>query len=203
MLTSDQSLVDLSYMVRWNIRNLKQYAYQLKDPQATVREVAEAAMRSSVAEVPLNGVMGGSGRAEIEANVRSRMQAVLDAYRAGILIQGVDIKKADPPAKVNAAFQKVQAAQQNYTELSNAQAYAQQVKALAEGSATQFNKVYEQYRRPRGDPAPHVLRNDGTGAAQQRQGDRPTGGVTGYLPLPAMQKKAIVPDAPQQPGSGQ
>jgi membrane protease subunit HflK len=58
--------------------------------------------------------MGGSGRAEIEANVRSRMQAVLDAYRAGILIQGVDIKKADPPAKVNAAFQKVQAAQQNY-----------------------------------------------------------------------------------------
>jgi membrane protease subunit HflK len=51
MLTSDQSLVDLSYMVRWNIRNLKQYAYQLKDPQATVREVAEAAMRASVAEV--------------------------------------------------------------------------------------------------------------------------------------------------------
>jgi membrane protease subunit HflK len=135
MLTGDQSLVDLSYIIRWNIRNLKQFTYQLEDPQGTVREVAEAAMRASVAEVKLNDVMLGTRRAEIETNVRQRMQAVLDAYHSGILVQGVDIKKADPPAKVNDAFQRVQAAQQDANrDMSNARAYAEQVIQRAEAT---------------------------------------------------------------------
>jgi len=196
MLTGDQSLVDLSYIVRWNIRNLKQYTYQLQDPKGTVIEVAEAAMRASVAEVKLGDVMGGVGRAEIEAHARQRMQSILDAYHAGILIQGVDIKKADPPAKVNGAFQKVQAAQQDANrDMSNAQAYAQQVVAKAEGDANAFNQVYAQYKL-----APEVTRrrlyyttmeqvlssNDKVIAPQ---------GTTSYLPLPAIQKKSA--DAPQ------
>ncbi|RZA10687.1 MAG: protease modulator HflK, partial [Proteobacteria bacterium] len=49
MLTGDQNLVDLSYLVRWSIKDLKQYRFQLTDPQNTIREVAEAAMRASVA----------------------------------------------------------------------------------------------------------------------------------------------------------
>ena len=85
MLTSDQNLVDLSYLVRWNIKNLKLYKFQLEDPDDTVKEVAEAAMRASVAEVALNSVMGGAGRGQIEQNVRQRMQTVLDAYRSGVL----------------------------------------------------------------------------------------------------------------------
>lgn len=197
MLTGDQSLVDLSYIVRWNIRSLKQYAYQLQDPKGTVIAVAEAAMRASVAEVKLNDVMGGAGRAEIEAHVRQRMQAVLDAYHSGILIQGVDIKKADPPAKVNDAFQKVQAAQQDANrDMSNAQAYAQQVVAKAEGDASAFNQVYAQYKL-----APEVTRRRMYYATMERVlsgNDKviaPQGGVTAYLPLPAIQKKPA--DAPQ------
>jgi len=205
MLTGDQSLVDLSYIVRWNIKNLKQYAYQLKDPKDTVREVAEAAMRASVASVKLNDVMGGSGRAEIESSARARMQAVLDAYHAGVLIQGVDIKKADPPAKVNGAFQNVQAAQQDYNrDVSNAQAFAQQVTARAEGDASQFNKVYEQYKL-----APEVTRRRLYYETMERvlmNNDKvitPSSGVTSYLPLPAITKKIAVPaDAPAQ-GGGQ
>jgi membrane protease subunit HflK len=65
MLTGDQNLVDLSYLVRWNIKNLKLYSFQLADPDQTVREVAEAAMRQSIAEVTLNDAMG-AGRASIE-----------------------------------------------------------------------------------------------------------------------------------------
>jgi membrane protease subunit HflK len=191
MLTSDQSLVDLSYIVRWRISNLKQYAYQLKDPKGTVIEVAEAAMRASVAEVKLRDVMGGAGRAEIESNVRARMQAVLDAYHAGVMIQGVDIKKADPPAKVNAAFQQVQAAQQDYNrDVSNAQAFAQQVTARAEADAAQFNQIYAQYklapevtrRRMYYDTMERVLMNNDKVIA-------PTNGVNAYLPLPAITKK--------------
>lgn len=147
MLTSDQNLIDISYLVRWNIKDLKLYTFRLADPELTVREVAEAAMRSSIAEVNLNDAMGGAGRALVEQNVRRRMQAVLDAYRAGVSIQGVEIKKADPPEKVVSAFQQVTAAQQDaQRDRSNAQAWAQQLLARAQGDAAAFDKVYEQYR---------------------------------------------------------
>jgi len=192
MLTSDRNLVDISYLVRWNIKNLKLYSFQLADPDRTVREVAEAAMRASIAEVPLTEAMGGSGRASIEQNVRLRMQAVLDAYRAGVLIQGVEIKKADPPAKVIDAFQKVTAAQQDaQRDVSNAQAWAQQVTAQAQGAAAEFDKVYGQYKL-----APEVTRRRMYYETMERvlaNNDKviiAAPGVTTYLPLPEMAKKA-------------
>jgi membrane protease subunit HflK len=191
MLTSDQNLVDLSYIVRWNVKDLKLYSFQLADPQGTVKEVAEAAMRASIAEVPLTAAMGGSGRANVEQNVRARMQAVLDAYRSGVLIQGVEIKKADPPAKVVDAFQKVTAAQQDaQRDISNAQAWAQQVMARAQGDAASFDKVYEQYKL-----APEVTRRRMYYETMERAlagNDKvivAAPGVTSYLPLPEMKRK--------------
>jgi membrane protease subunit HflK len=196
MLTSDQNLVDLSYLVRWSINNLKLYTYQLSDPDETVREVAEAAMRASIAEVPLTRAMGGAGRAEVEANVRARMQAVLDAYHSGVQIQGVEIKKADPPSKTVAAFQQVTAAQQDALRLiSNSQAFAQQLTAQAQGNAAAFDKVYEQYKL-----APEVTRRRmyyETMEAVLANNDKVivnANGVTPYLPLPQVEKKA--PAAP-------
>ncbi len=202
MLTSDQSLVDISYIVRWNIKNLKLYKFQLEDPENTVKEVAEAAMRASVAEVSLNQVMGGTGRAQIEQNVRQRMQAVLDAYHSGVLIQGVDIKKTDPPEKVVAAFQGVSAAQQDaQRDISNAQAWAQQLLAQAQGSAAQFDKVYEQYklapevtkRRMYYETMERVLSNNDKVIVEAN-------GVTPYLPLPEMRRRSGEDLQVQSPG---
>ncbi|MCB2051568.1 MAG: protease modulator HflK [Novosphingobium sp.] len=154
MLTGDQNLVDLSYLIRWNIKDLKLYKFQLAEPDQTVREVAEAAMRASVAEKSLNEVLSGAGRAAIEQRVRNRMQAILDAYRSGVAVQGIDIKKTDPPGRVVDAFKGVSAAQQDaQTEVNRAQAWAQQLLARAQGDAAAFDKVYEQYRL-----APEVTR---------------------------------------------
>ncbi len=192
MLTSDRNLVDLSYLVRWNIKDLKLYKYRLENPEATVREVAEAAMRASVAEVQLNDVTGGTGRAAIEQQVRSRMQAVLDAYHSGVLIQGVDLKKTDPPAKVVAAFQKVLAAQQNAERDRNrAMAWAEQVVAQAQGETANFDKVYEQYKL-----APEVTRRRMYYETMERvlaNNDKvvvESGEVTPYLPLPELRRRA-------------
>ncbi len=191
MVTGDQNLVDLSYLVRWNVKNLKLYDLQLKDPDATVREVAEAAMRASVAEVKLNDVMGGAGRADIEQAVRQRMQTVLDAYRSGVLIQGVDIKKADPPAKVVGAFQQVTVARQEaQKDMSNAQAFAQQVIARAQGDAAAFDKVYAQYKL-----APEVTRRRMYYETMEKVlagNDKviTEGNTTSYLPLPEVRRKA-------------
>ena len=198
MLTSDQNLVDLSYLVRWSIKDLKLYTFQLADPAGSVKEVAEAAMRASIAEVPLVDAMGGSGRAQVEQRVRVRMQAILDAYRSGVLVQGVEIKKADPPAKVIDAFQAVTAAQQNaQRDINNAQAWAQQLTARAQGDAAAFDKVYEQYRL-----APDVTRRRMYYETMERvlsNNDKiivEAPGVNSYLPLPEMKRRDPAPAAP-------
>ncbi len=203
MLTADQNLVDLSYIVRWNIKDLKLYTFQLEDPDKTVRDVAEAAMRQAVAEVTLDGAMG-SGRALIETQVRERMQKTLDFYRAGISIQGVEIKKTDPPAKVVDAFKEVLAAQQDaQSEINRAQAWAQQLTARAQGEAAAFDKVYEQYKM-----APEVTKRRMYYETMERvlsQTDKvivEAPGVTPYLPLPQLQNRAQPQVQAQAPARG-
>lgn len=191
VLTGDQNIVDLAYSVRWNIRDAALYKFQLADPDETIREVAESAMRSVVATVSLNDTIG-SGRTEIEQRVQQRMQEILDGYRSGILVQGVAIKQADPPEAVNDAFKEVSAAQQTaQTYMNEARAYAQQLTAKAQGEAASFDKVYSEYklapevtrRRMYYETMEEVLANVDKTVVE-------AGGVTPYLPLPEIRKRA-------------
>ncbi|WP_156680101.1 FtsH protease activity modulator HflK [Sphingomonas profundi] len=153
VLTGDQNIVDLAYSVRWNIRDPELYMFELADPDDTIREVAESAMREQLARVTLNDAIGPQ-RSQIEARVAERMQELLDSYRAGVAVQGVAIKQADPPAAVNDAFKEVSAAQQQaQSYLNEARAYALQLTAKSQGEATAFDKVYAEYRL-----APEVTR---------------------------------------------
>ena len=95
----------------------------------------------------------------IESRVAEEMQQTLDAYRAGVAIQGVAISQADPPAAVNDAFKEVTAAQQDAESYINqANAYALQLRQKAQGEAGAFDKVYVQYKAgARRHQAPHVL----------------------------------------------
>lgn len=209
ILTGDQNLVDLSYLIRWNIKDLKQYRFQLAEPDVTVREVAEAAMRASVAEKTLDETFSGAGRAQIEERVRTRMQAVLDAYRSGIAVQGVEIAKTDPPAEVNEAFKDVSAAEQDAdAAINRSRGLAQQILERAQGETIAFDKVYEEYRQ-----APDVTRRRLYYETMERvlsQTDKTiveAGGVTTYLPLPEVKRRAqqppAAPPAPATSGQGQ
>src|SRR6185369_9619394 len=146
----------------------------------------------------------GSGRAQIEAQVRERMQKILDFYRSGISIQGVDIKKTDPPAKVVDAFKDVLAAQQDaQSAINQAQAWAQQLTARAQGEAAAFDKVYEQYKL-----APAVTRRRMYYETMERvlsQTDKvivETNGVVPYMPLPQMQPRPQPSAQAQAPQGG-
>ena len=203
ILTGDQNLVDLSYLVRWNIKDLKQFQFQLADPEETVREVAESAMRAAVAEHPLDYVLSGAGRADIEQQVRERMQALLDAYRSGVAVQGIEVEKTDPPERVVEAFKDVSAAQQDAeTEINRSRAYAQQMLAKAEGDATAFNKIYEEYRL-----APEVTRRRlyyETMESVLAKTDKTVieaDGVQTYLPLPEVQRRAQDARQPVSPSA--
>jgi len=203
VLTGDQNIIDLAYSVRWNIRSPELYLFQLSDPDASVREVAESAMRSVVASVSLEDALG-AGRTEIEQQVEQRMQEILDGYRSGIRVQGVAIKQADPPTAVNDAFKAVSAAQQTaQTYLNEARAAAQQVTAKAQGEAAAFDKVYEQYklspdvtrRRMYYETMESVLSNVDKTIVE-------SGNVTPFLPLPELKRRAQA-SAPQGAAAGE
>lgn len=197
MLTGDQNIVDLGYQVRWNIANPQDFVFQIRDPESTVRATAESAMRAIVADVTLDQAIG-RGRTVIEARVQQLMQQILDDYNSGIMVQGVAISKADPPAAVNDDFKAVSAAQQQaQANLNNARAYAQQVIARAQGEAAKFDKIYEQYRA-----APEVTRRRlyyetmEAVLAKSNKTIIEAQGVTPYLPLPEAAKRLPEPAAP-------
>ena len=206
ILTADQNLVDLSYLIRWNIKDLTLFRFQLADPEDTVNEVAEAAMRAAIAEQDLDTVLTGEGRANIELNVRTNMQAVLDALESGIEVQGIEIEKTDAPAAVIEAFNDVLAARQDAErDMNDARRYEQQQLARAQGEAAAFDNIYEEYRL-----APRVTRQRlyyETMEAVLSQTDKTiveADGVTPYLPLPEIRRRAQQNAVPQaQPAGGQ
>jgi membrane protease subunit HflK len=196
MLTGDQNLLDIDYSVRWNIRTPELYLYELAQPDETIREVAESAMRSVISRVSLNDAIGDR-RADIETQVAEIMQRILDSYRSGVQVQGIAIKRADPPDEVNDAFKQVTAAQQDaQTYINNANAYALQLGQKAQGEATAFDKVYAQYKL-----APEVTRRRMYYETMEQVLSKvdktivEAPGVTPYLPLNQVQKS--------KPGDGQ
>jgi membrane protease subunit HflK len=197
MLTGDQNLIDLAYSVRWNIRTPELYLFQMAQPDETIREVAESAMRAVVSQVTLNDAMGDR-RAEIEAQAAQSMQRILDSYRSGIQVQGIAIKQADPPDAVNDAFKQVTAAQQQaQSYINSANAYSLQLRQKAQGEATAFDKVYAQYKL-----APEVTRRRMYYETMEQVLSKvdktivEAPGVTPYLPLPEVKKQQQ--EEPQQ-----
>ena len=191
VLTSDANIIDLSYSVRWTIKEPERYLFQLDDPDATLRAVAESAMRATVANYTLVQALT-SARTDIERQVQQRTQAILDRYRSGIRIEGVAVRGADPPAQVEEAFNNVNAARQRAEGRRNqARAYAEQVLRRAEGEAGAFDRVYAEYRL-----APEVTRRRMYYETMERilqRADKTVveaGGVTPYLPLPEVRRRA-------------
>ena len=195
MLTGDQNIINLAYAVRWKIKNPELYLFELAEPEQTVREVGESAMRAEISKATLNDAIGPQ-RAQIAEQVRERMQEILDSYRAGIEVRGVDIKQADPPAAVDDAFKDVSAAQQDAQQyLNQSRAYAQQLLASAQGSAAAFDAVYTQYKL-----APEVTRKRmylETMESVLSKVDKTViepGNVQTYLPLPEIRRRAKAAD---------
>ncbi|MBS3962740.1 MAG: FtsH protease activity modulator HflK [Sandarakinorhabdus sp.] len=192
MITGDGNVINIVYAVRWRVNNAENFLFQIAEPDATVRDATESAMREIVGRSTLDNAIGPE-RAAIADQVRVRVQEILDSYGAGVLVQGVDINKADPPAAVDEAFKDVSAAQQDAQQfLNQARAYAQQVQARADGATAAFDKVFEQYRL-----APEVTRKrmyletmeEVLGKVDVTIIEAP--GVQAYLPLPELQRRSL------------
>jgi membrane protease subunit HflK len=191
LLTRDGGLVDLAYDVRWRIRDLRRHDLGLADPDALLERAADTAMRASVAGSDFSAIMG-AGRAGLGRRAAQRLQALLNRDQAGIVIDGVDIRRLDPPARFADTLRAVTAARNDAaTEATQAQSWSRQLIVHAQGEAGAFDKVYAQYRQ-----SPDVTRRQMYYATMERvlsQSDKvivdAPGTVTALPPLPG-------PDAP-------
>ena len=191
VLTQDQNIINLGYEVRWRVRDPHQYLFQIADQENTIREVAESAMRATVANYTLTDAIGPR-RAGIESEVRARMQQLLDKYRAGVTIEAIQLQRAVQPEQVTDAFNKVTAAQQEReSNINEAEAYASAQLERARGAAAEFDKLYEQYKL-----APEVTKRRLYYETMEQvlaPVDKvivESGGMTPYLPLPELRRRA-------------
>ncbi len=193
ILTSDKNVIDMAYNVRWKVVEPQKFLFQLSDPEQTLSEVAESAMRASVANFQLTQAIG-PGRGAIQADVKDRMNRMLGRrlYDSGVVVQSIDIKESEAPKQVSEAFNRVQAATQEAESNKNeARKYASQIVERARGETSEFNEIYTQYAQ-----APEVTKRRIYYETMEQvlaQNDKTiveSGNVTPYLPLPEMQKRA-------------
>ena len=175
MLTGDENIVDINFVVFWRIKDAAKYLFNIQKPEVTLKEVAESAMRVIVGQSDIQPLLTGA-RQKTEQAVQKLMQDVLDVYGAGLSIDQVQLQKVDPPKQVIDAFRDVQAARADNERLQNeagsyanrvvpeargeaerilqgARAYKEQTVAEATGQAARFLKIYEEYKK-----APEVTR---------------------------------------------
>jgi membrane protease subunit HflK len=226
MLTGDQNIVDIEFQVVWNINDPAKYLFNLKDPEDTIRAVAESAVRDIVARSQLAPILN-KNRGEVETSLTTEVQSTLDSYDSGISVVRVNLLKSDVPAEVADSFRAVQAAQQERDRLQkeangyankvtaaargqasataqDAQAYAARVINQAEGDASRFLSVYAEYvkapevtrKRMYLETMEHVL----GGSNKVIMDSAASQGAVPYLPLNNLFKPPAAPASPATTG---
>lgn len=180
MITRDENIVDVDFVVQWRVdlsypEGVRDFLFNVRDPEGTVKAVAESAMREVVGTSELIPIIT-TGRAEAANRAREIIQETLNSYQAGIRILEVQLSESSAPAAVIDAFRDVDRARQDAERvqlearreanrvvpeargdaarlLEEARGYRDQVVAQAEGEAARFNSIYQEYAQ-----APDVTR---------------------------------------------
>ncbi|MEQ8824963.1 MAG: FtsH protease activity modulator HflK [Filomicrobium sp.] len=157
MLTGDENIVDVDFVVVWRIKSEEQdsktgqagvekFLFNIQNPVSTIKEVAESAMREVVGKRDIQPILTAD-RQKIELEVRELMQQTLDSYDAGVFIVRVQMQKVDPPEKVIDAFRDVQAAKADQERIQNvARGYANKVVPEARGEAERILQAAQAYK---------------------------------------------------------
>ncbi len=172
MLTGDENIVDLDFSVTWRVANARNFVFNVRDQDSAVKAVAESAMREVVGRTPLQDVLT-RGRGQVQAQAAETMQRTLDSWNAGVTVVEVQIRTANPPTEVVAAFRDVTNAQQDAESAANeantyrnrvineakgdaakliesARGYREQSVREATGDVSRFDQIYNEYRKAPG-----------------------------------------------------
>ena len=146
MLTDDENIVDIQFAVQYTLKNAPDWVFSNRDPEDTVRQVAESAIREVVGHNKMDFVLY-EGREKIALDVGQLMLKVLDSYKSGVQVTNVTMQGVQPPEQVQAAFDDAVKAGQDRERLKNeGQAYANDVIPKARGAASRLLQEAEAYR---------------------------------------------------------
>jgi membrane protease subunit HflK len=169
MLTGDENIIDVQFIVQYRISNIENYLYSLTNPDETVKSAAESAMREVVGDTSVTEALT-VGKGVIEDTTQRLLQQTMNSYLAGIKIENVKLQDVHPPDAVKEAFKDVVSAREDREKMindaegyrnnlvpksrgeaaqviNNARAYAKEKVLVALGESERFNLVYEEYRK--------------------------------------------------------
>ncbi|WP_162583812.1 FtsH protease activity modulator HflK [Variovorax sp. PBS-H4] len=148
MLTEDENIVEIKFAVQYRLSDARAYLYESKTPTDTVVQVAETAVREVVGKMKMDAALAEE-RDQIAPRVRALMQTILDRYKVGIEVVGINLQQGGlrPPEQVQAAFDDVlKAGQERERTKNEAQAYANDVVPRATGTASRLKEESEAYK---------------------------------------------------------
>ena len=147
MLTQDENIVDLRLAVQYQIKDAKDYLFNVLDPDVTLKQVTESATRAAIGKSNMDFVLT-EGRGEIAVAIKREIQQILDEYRTGIHISSVNLVDAQPPDEVQGAFEDAIKAREDEQRLKNeAEAYANEVVPKARGVSARLMQEAEAYKQ--------------------------------------------------------
>jgi membrane protease subunit HflK len=218
MLTGDSNIVELGFVVVWQVRDPVKYIFKVADPEDVLQRAAESAMREVIGQTDVQMALN-EGRGQIETSSAAILQSTLDRYDSGIQIAAIQLQRVDPPAPVVDAFHDVQRARAELEQARNdaekyrndilprargdaqqviqgAAAYKDKTIAEATGEAAQFISVLDAYKAAREVTARRLYIETMEAILQHSRkiiidpNADGKNGVVPYLPLPALNPPA-------------
>ena len=168
MLTEDENLVEFIYKVQYRINNAQHFLFKLRDPELTLRQAAESALRESVGTNSLDAILEGGARIKVRIETQRVLQETLDFYESGLQVTEFNLVDVNVPQQVREAYSDVIRAREDrerFTEEARVHAksvipgargtaarigeeaagYKASTIALAEGEASRFTQVLTEY----------------------------------------------------------
>jgi len=148
MLTEDENIVEIKFAVQYRLSDARAFLFESKDPTGAVVQAAETAVREVVGKMRMDTALAEE-RDQIGPRVRVLMQTILDRYKVGVEVVGINLQQSGvrPPEQVQSAFDDVlKAGQERERAKNEAQAYANDVIPRAVGSASRLKEESEAYK---------------------------------------------------------
>jgi membrane protease subunit HflK len=146
MLTSDENIINVRLAVQYQINNAKDYFFNVKDSEATLKQLTESVERAVIGKSNMDYVLT-EGRSEIVAEIKREIQTAMDDYQSGITIASVNLQDAQPPEEVQGAFEDAIRAREDKQRLINeAEAYSNEIIPKARGAAARLLQEAEAYQ---------------------------------------------------------
>jgi membrane protease subunit HflK len=217
MLTGDENIVDVDFIVNWRISSAEEFLFNVRNPELTIKMASESAIREIIGRMEIQPILTEK-RLEIETATKGLIQDMLDEYKAGITITRVQLLSVAPPQEVKDAFDDVTRARadgdtaRNEAEsyrndilprargeaekiVQEAQGYKQMIVNLAKGDAIRFESVLSAYNTSKSTTATRLYyetMEQVLGRANTMVIDGKAGGVTPYLPVQELLRKPAV-----------